>query len=223
MLARAVSTARGDLENVEGGRRAFRELASRLDAVDAGALRQAAPSAWDPRERIARIRRDIAAARKVFEGLWALARRTPPEGAVDLLKEGKALWALEGSGTWALSKGALTVRAPKGPVRLTSLHYFWKDFTARMTFRIQGGRFDLSLRALPGSLSPFTMNIDQGRKPHAFTVLIEVRGKTVKFMTPDGTVIDAFRSDTVVPGGGIAFRIMPGAILDILVLKVEAQ
>jgi hypothetical protein len=223
LLKNAVRQAVEEIEKVDQGCRAIEGVAAALGEIDRDTLRVGEAAEPGPREKYDAILREIEKALHDLQPLWALARRLPPAGPVDLLKEVLHLWKIEGNPEWELEDGRLTVHPKKEPARLTALHYFWKDFNARITFCILGGPFDLSVRAFPGQTSPFTMNIKQGIIPKPFILLVEVRGNSVKFKTEGGDLIDGFSSKGVPPGGGIAFRVLPGTTLEIQELRVEAR
>lgn len=229
LLDRKRNEAMADPADVAKGKALIQEVADLLKPVDRSKLSSLKigeqdadyPGFYDTAQQ------KIQLAFQELETTAALVARTPPAGEVDLLSLDENLWEKEGTVEMTLSGGEMVLEGKDGSARITSKHYFFKDFTLKMTFVINSGGFDAMVRCMPGKGSPFFAGFDQADLPagEPYTLIVEMIGDTARFIDGDGNELgDPVTEDRAPAGGSFAIKLRgAGSSLMIRSLTVEAR
>lgn len=224
-----------NLEDVPAAKAALQEVRDFLEPVDRSRLDPAVKVGEmqvNYQEEYDNVLAAVDEAEKEFSDMAAIVRRAPPASPTNLIEGDEDLWEEEGSIEVTIAMGSMVLESPKGGGRVTAVHYYLKDFTLRCTFTMQSGGFDLMARALPGKGSPFFGGFSRddfnqmGLDPDApFTMVIEVKGDTARFMDDQGRLLtDPIVTDRAPAGGGIGIKLRSaGSQITFQEFVVEAQ
>jgi len=231
-LMKQKNVAFGNLEDLEAGKKALQEVADFLEPVDRAKiekLKMGEGNYLDYPKFYDDAKAKIDEAFKELEIMSAIVVRIPPSGgSVNLCEADEALWEKEGDIDFTMASGELMLEAKGGSARVTSLHYFLKDFSLKFTFMITQGGFDIMLRALPGKGSPFFAGFNREDLPDPnapFTMVLTVIGGTCTIRDSEGRdLCDTIETDRAPAGGGIGIKLRgKGASMMILEMLLEPK
>ncbi|MHC4598926.1 MAG: hypothetical protein ACYS47_07970 [Planctomycetota bacterium] len=209
-LSKKKAAAFKNLEDKEAGMKILQEAADFLKPVDPSKLDKLkiGGGSHDYKEYFNGAQKAIKAAFKEFETMVAIVGRTPPSGEFNLCDADESLWEKEGPIDATMGGGDIVLEAKGKGARLTSLHYYLKDFKLKITFTIQSGGFDILLRTFPGKGSPFNGGYSRENLPDPnapFTLIIEMVDSSAQFMDSEGRPLydEPIIAESGPKGGGI--------------------